>query len=525
MDEIMEINDTQKIPVVAILGRPNVGKSTLFNRLLGKRRAITSPVAGVTRDTISERWLLGNHPVTLVDSGGVKVDREEMDSLVAKRALGLLDGADAILFMVDCTDFTAEDHELMQTLRPYTEKVVLVVNKIDDEKRRDLIWDFFGYGFQRVVGISAAHGLGIEDLEDTLMGILHLTTVEEAPADDPRLRLAILGKPNTGKSTLTNLLVGSDLSLVSNIAGTTRDVVRGTFTYKGTEFSVMDTAGIRRKGKVDDDVEYYSVNRAIKSIDEADVVLLMIDSLEGVTEQDKKIAGLVTRRGVGIVLVLNKIDLLTVPNQLEAIEDRTRFLFPVLGFAPLVAISAKDGKNIGKLLDVVWEVHSEMQKRVDTSTLNAAVARWGEKYQPPRGEVGHYKVYYGTQISAAPVKFLFFVNHTKDFPPMYIQYLKNCIRKDLGFSMVPVEIDLRERRRNPSLHDKPKQVVSLTQIKKSAAMKAERVKTGGRAKAKERPNKPGNKAAFGKAVKRQAKIQKNAGQMKQHMQKKQQNGR
>lgn len=520
MDEIREMEDTKTIPTVAIIGRPNVGKSTLFNRLLGKRRAITSPVAGVTRDTISERWLLGNHPVTLVDSGGVKVDQEEMDSLVAKRSLGLLDKADAILFMVDCTGMTAEDDELMQTLRPYTDKVVLVVNKVDDEKRNDLVWDFYGYGYQRVVGISSAHGRGIEDLEDTLMGILNLTTVENAPESAPQLRLAILGKPNTGKSTLTNLLVGSDLSLVSDIAGTTRDVVRGTFTYKGTEFSVMDTAGIRRKGKVEDDVEYYSVNRAIKSIDEADVVMLMIDSLEGVTDQDKKIAGLVTRRGVGIVLVLNKIDLLTVKNQLQAIEDRTRFLFPVLGFAPLVAISAKNGENIGKLLDTVWEVHCEMQKRVDTSVLNAAVARWGEKYQPPRGELGHYKVYYGTQISAAPVKFLFFVNHTKDFPPAYLQYLKNCIRKDLGFTMVPVEIDLRERRRNPSLHDKPKQVVSLTAIKKHAAEKAVKARSGGRAKAKARPVKPGNKASYGKALKRQSKIQKNAGQMQQHLQKK-----
>ncbi|MDY6343861.1 MAG: ribosome biogenesis GTPase Der, partial [Sphaerochaetaceae bacterium] len=180
----------------------------------------------------------------------------------------------------------------------------------------------------------------------------------------------------------------------------------------------------------------------------------------------------------------------------------------------------KNGENIGKLLDTVWEVHCEMQKRVDTSVLNAAVARWGEKYQPPRGELGHYKVYYGTQISAAPVKFLFFVNHTKDFPPAYLQYLKNCIRKDLGFTMVPVEIDLRERRRNPSLHDKPKQVVSLTAIKKHAAEKAVKARSGGRAKAKARPVKPGNKASYGKALKRQSKIQKNAGQMQQHLQKK-----
>lgn len=521
MDE-STLNETDRptVPTVAIVGRPNVGKSTLFNRLLGKRRAITSPVAGVTRDVIAERWLLGNHPVTLVDSGGIKVDKEEMDDLVAKRSEALISRADVILLLLDCTDVTAEDSELLQYLRPYTDKVVLVVNKIDDERRRNLVWDFFSYGYQRVVGISAAHGYGIDDLEDTLMGMLELSTVDEAPQEDPILRLALLGKPNTGKSTLTNLLVGDDLSLVSNIPGTTRDVVRGTFTYKGNEYSVLDTAGIRRKGKVNEDIEYYSVNRAIKSIDEADVVLLMIDSTEGVTEQDKKIAALVTRRGVGIILVLNKIDQITVKNQLQAIEDRTRFLFPVLGFAPLVPISARDGKNIDKLLDTVWAVHEQMGRRVETSQLNAAVKAWGEKYQPPRGEVGHYKVYYGTQITTNPVRFLFFVNHVKDFPPVYIQYLKNCIRRDFGFTMVPVEVDLRERQRAPSLHDKPRKVVSLTQIKKGAAEKAERKKANGHAVAKSKQKKPLGKAAYGKAIKRQSTAKRNSSQLKQHNAKK-----
>lgn len=500
-----ENNETTKIPMVAIIGRPNVGKSTLFNRLLGKRRAITSPEPGVTRDAIEERWYLGNHPVTLVDSGGVKVDKDSMDALVTERSLSLLKESDAILFLMDCGDVTAEDRELMETLRPYTDKVVLVVNKIDDEKRENLLWDYYGFGFQRVVGISAAHGLGIEGLEDTLLGILDLSTVEEVPEEEPNVRIALMGKPNTGKSTLINLLVGDDVSLVSDIPGTTRDVVRSMFTYKNTRFEVLDTAGIRRKGKVDDDVEYYSVNRAIKSIEEADVVLLMVDSVEGLAEQDKKIANLVVRRGKGIVLVLNKIDLLHGPeNQLNAIEDRVRFLFPVLGFAPLVAISAKDGKNIGELLDTVWAVWKQNNKRVDTSALNAAIKAWGEKYQPPRGEAGHYKVYYGTQISINPARFLFFVNHTKGFPTVYEQYLKNCIRKDLGFSMIPVEVILRERTRNPSLYDKPKKAPTLAAIKKSDTSRhaPSKLRSGGKAKAKPRLVRPGNKAAIGKAVKR-----------------------
>jgi GTP-binding protein len=248
------------------------------------------------------------------------------------------------------------------------------------------------------------------------MGMLDLTTVEEAPEKEATVKIAIMGKPNTGKSTLTNLLVGEEVSLVSDIPGTTRDVVQSRFTYKNTLFSVMDTAGIRRKGKVSDDVEYYSVNRSIKAIEEADVVLLMIDSEEGISEQDKKIANLVVRRGRGIILVLNKIDLLHGPqNQLNAIEDRTRYLFPVLGFAPLVPISAKDGKNIGKLLDTVWAVWRQNNKRVETAQLNVAIKEWGEKYQPPRGEAGHYKVYYGTQVGVNPVRFLLFVNGSRTF--------------------------------------------------------------------------------------------------------------
>lgn len=550
-------SEDKGIPVVAIIGRPNVGKSTLFNRLIGKRRAITDPTPGVTRDPIPEKWLLGNHPVTLIDSGGVKMDQEGLDSLVSEKSLGLLEKADAIIFLMECTGVTAEDMMLAERLRPYSDKLVLVVNKVDDVSRDSLIWNYFSYGFQRVIGISAAHGLGIEELEDTLLGMLELVELDEAPEEDPRVKLAILGKPNTGKSTLTNYLNGSDISIVSDIPGTTRDVVRGGFTYKGSDFTVLDTAGIRRKSKVEEDVEYYSVNRAIKTIDECDVVLLMIDSVEGLSEQDKKIASLIVRRGKGVVLVLNKIDLLKgIGNELEAIKDRVRFLFPVLAFAPLVDISALKGRNIGKLLDTVWAVWRQLNKRVDTAQLNNALRSWSENYQPPRGSSGHYKVYYGTQVSVTPVRFLFFVNRTKAFPAVYIQYLKNCIRRDLGFTSVPIEVDLRERRRNPSLHttsrseflpdddaagdDSPSgaskavsqsrstktsgskgtasaskngkptksgvkpggKAIGKNSVKPSATQNGSTKRTGGKAKAAPKPTKPGNKAAVGKAAKR-----------------------
>lgn len=443
------------LPLISIVGRPNVGKSTLFNRLVGKRRAITDPTPGVTRDPIPERWLLGNHPVTLVDTGGVKLDRVGLDHAVTQKSLSILSESDIILFLMDCMEVTAEDMMLLEELRPYTDKVVLVVNKLDDPSRDDLIWNYFAYGFQRVVGISSAHGLGIEELEDTILGMLNLERVEEEPEEPESIKLAIMGKPNTGKSTLTNLLTGRNISIVSDIAGTTRDVMKGTFVYKGTDYTVLDTAGIRRKSKVDEDVEYYSVNRAIKTIDEADVVLLMIDVTEGLAEQDKKIAQLIVRRGKGVILCLNKIDKLSgVENELEAIKDRVRFLFPILSFAPLVPISALEAIDVGKLLDIVWQVYRQLEKRVDTSSLNEALKKWTTDQEPPRSATGYFKVLYGTQVSNNPVRFLFFVNKVHGFPETYVSYLKNSIRRDLGFTYIPVEISLRERKRNPSLNDR-----------------------------------------------------------------------
>jgi len=488
---------------IVIIGRPNVGKSTLFNRLIGKRRAITDPTPGVTRDPITERWILNGHAVNLTDSGGVKLDLEGFDELVSKKSLSLLDGADAILFMMDCTEVTPEDQMLLKVLRPYTDKIVLVVNKIDDPAREDLIWNYFSYGYQRIVGISSSHGLGIDALEETIMGMLDLEDgtedVEDLREEEDRqsIRLAVLGKPNTGKSTLTNLLTGLDLSIVSPIAGTTRDVVKGDFSYKGNAFVILDTAGIRRKSKVEEDVEYYSVNRAIKTIDEADVVLLIVDAIEGLSEQDKKIANLIVRRGKGVVIVLNKTDLLKgVANERQAIEDRVRFQFPILNFAPICFISAAKGSEIGPMLDTVLKVNGQLSKRIDTATLNNALKAWGEAYQPSRGAEGHFKVYYGTQISARPVKFLFFINRKKDFPQTYVQYLKNCIRRDLGFNDVPIEVDLRERERSESNHKLGQNAkVRPAEEQEARAQKPRKeAPKGGKAKAKPAAKKVGAKA-------------------------------
>ena len=507
MAEKLEIKNKADIdtslPMIAILGRPNVGKSTLFNRLIGERRAITDPTPGVTRDPIPSRYLLGNNAVTLVDSGGVKLDKEGLDYAVSEKSLSLASQADLILLVMDCTDVTREDQMLLDEMRPYTDKVILVVNKVDDVKREDLVWNFFSYGYQRVVGISAAHGSGFEELENTMLGLLDLEEREEEEEERESVKIAILGKPNTGKSTLTNLLTGRDVSIVSDIAGTTRDVMRASFEYKGNDYTVLDTAGIRRKSKVEEDVEYYSVNRAIKTIDEADVVLLMVDVTEGLSEQDKKIASLIVRRGKGVILVLNKIDMLSgVKNELVAVEDRIRFLFPVLNFAPIVSISALESVNVGSLLSTVIKVWKQLNKRVDTATLNEALKSWTSEYEPPRGSEGHYKVLYATQVSTTPVRFLLFVNRIKDFPESYISYIKNMIRKDLGFKDIPIEISLRERRRNPSLNERGPSKETLD-IKRAV----KRTERSGRAKGVSR--KPGGKAREGKAMERAKKVVRN----------------
>lgn len=512
MREELEIKNKadidRSLPLISIIGRPNVGKSTLFNRLIGKRRAITDPTPGVTRDPIPERWLLGNHPVTLVDSGGIKAEKEGLDYQVSEKSLSLLDQSDAIVFMMDVTEVTGEDEIIMESLRPYVDKVVLAVNKVDDYRREDQIWNFFSYGFPRVVAVSAAHGSGIEELENALLGILDMERTEDIPEEPDSIKIAIMGKPNTGKSTLINLLTGRDISIVSEIAGTTRDVMKGSFEYKGTNYAVLDTAGIRRKSKVEEDVEYYSVNRAIKTIDEADVVLLMIDINEGVSEQDKKIAQLVVRRGKGCILTLNKMDLLEgIPNQIEAIKDRTRFLFPILSFAPLIPISALEGDQIGLLLDTVWKVWKELNKRVETSDLNEALKKWTTKQEPPRGANGHYKVMYGTQISARPVRFLFFVNRIYAFPDTYISYLKNSIRETFGFRDIPIDIQLRERKRSESknLNGPNKKEAEINLIIKSK--KREKSASG-------LSNKPGGRARKGKEIERAKRVLRNTNQKK-----------
>jgi GTP-binding protein len=319
------------------------------------------------------------------------------------------------------------------------------VNKVDNDKRAQDVWNYTTFGFD-VVGISAAHGGNMNELEEYILKKLEGFSEEADEVSQEEIKLAIVGKPNTGKSTLTNLLTGSSLSIVSEIPGTTRDVVEGRFIYKDNIFNVLDTAGIRRKSKVTENVEYYSVNRAIKTIERADLVFLLIDAQDGLADQDKKIASLAVTRGKGIILVLNKWDKLEhIPNRFQAVEDRIRFLFPIVSFAPIISISALENTGIEDLLSTGLKVWRQLNKSSPTAAINKALGKWQDQYAPPSGKQRlRYKVRYCTQSGSNPVRFALFVNKKKGFPQGYVQFLKNQIRKEFGYSHIPIIIDTRE---------------------------------------------------------------------------------
>ncbi len=446
---------------VAILGRPNVGKSTLFNALLGRRRAITHSTPGVTRDPVEAECAMGGSRVLLIDTGGYSTGGEALDNEVRLRALRTARESDLILLVIDAAESSPLDEEFIRIMRPFSSKLLLVVNKVDTPDRETLVWNAHVHGFPNVLGVSAAHARSLERLKETAASMMEgLAARDATPAPGPpaaarparppgadAIRVAIVGKPNTGKSSLANRLTGSEGSIVSPIPGTTRDVVEGIFQHDGKTFRILDTAGIRRKSRVKDPIEYYSVNRAIESIAHANLVFLTIDAREGIVDQDKKIAAQAVKEGRGIVVVLGKWDLLKdTPGLREEASENVRFQFPVIGFAPIVPVSALTGYGMHGLLDTAQEVWRQLHLRVGTGKLNQALESWVEHYRlPVRGK--NYKIRFVTQVSANPVRFVAFVNRLAGFPKGYGQYLENCIRRDLGFTMVPVSIEFTQSKK------------------------------------------------------------------------------
>ncbi len=437
------------LPVVAIMGSPNVGKSTLFNRLVGKRRTITDPTPGVTRDPISTVCVLNGSKVLLMDTGGYKDEELDfIDKIVSDKSLGIGEQAELILFLVDVKELTGNDKSLLEKIRPYQDKVVLVVTKVDNKGLEQQIWDMYRLGFKKVIGISAAHNINIEELKEIIKDAVKSFKVNKSEIEEADVRLAILGKPNTGKSTLYNYLLGEEKSIVSDIPGTTRDVIEDRFTFKGVSFQVLDTAGIRKKKKVKNSVEYYSVNRAIGSIKLSDVVFLLVDAQTGLTEQDKKIVSLIEKGGKGIIIVLNKWDLIKeIPNQLAAMQDRISFLFPSLKIAPILPVSSISGAGVDKLLKTSVKIRKQLDVRLNTPKLNKALKQWVLDF-PPSQKGRLVKFRYITQISSNPMYFVVFINNAKGLPKSYPKYIINSIRKDFKLDMVPIKLEFREN--NPA---------------------------------------------------------------------------
>ena len=443
----------KNLPLVVIAGRPNVGKSTLFNRLLHRRRAITDPTPGVTRDPIQETAFINGYPVNLMDTGGFKLDRDigsmeaVMDELVVEQSLKALERADVILLLLDAGLITGEDEEFIKLLRPFWKKVIAAVNKTEGGRLEEEAWNYMRFGFDSLLLISAEHGDRISELKDQLISRLDFSAVEEDEGGEP-VRIAIMGKPNTGKSTLANRLTHTEASIVCDYAGTTRDVVEGSFQYKGRNFQVLDTAGIRRKAKVKENVEYYSVNRAIKTLDRAEVVFLMIDAQEGLSDQDKKIAALAHDKGRGVIFVLNKWDTQEQGRTaLKKAEENIRIMFGHMNYAPVIAISALEGKGMQELLNMALEMQAQLHRKIDTGSLNLALKDWVSAYPPPASRTAHFKMRYMVQTSSNPVSFLIFASRPEVVSDSYLAYIKNKIRSDLGFDKIPVLLELKASRK------------------------------------------------------------------------------
>lgn len=441
-------------PLVVIAGRPNVGKSTLFNRFMQRRLAIVDPTPGVTRDPVEGVAMFNKKPVRLVDTGGYKLQRDigtmeaELDELVVERSIEMIEKADLVILVLEAEKITPEDEEMIHRLRKHWDKLITVVNKTEGGKNENVAWNFAQFGFEDLLFISAEHGDNIRQLYERLESRLDFTNVQLI-SDEPPVRVAIMGKPNTGKSTLSNRLTHSNASIVCDYAGTTRDTVEGYFEFEGKHFQVLDTAGIRRKARVHENVEYYSVNRAIKTLDRCDIVFLMIDSQEGLTEQDKKICSLAYERGRGIIFVLNKWDLNEDQSRKaeKNIKNWMNIMFGQMEYAPIVMLSALNGTGIIELLRQAVDIYGQLTHKVETAALNMALNDWLFKYPPPASKTAHFKIRYMTQKGLNPVKFLIFATRPEVVPETYITYLKNRIREDLGFDKIPVQLELKASRK------------------------------------------------------------------------------
>lgn len=434
--------------VVAVVGRPNVGKSTLFNKLIGERRAIVDDTPGVTRDRVYGECTWLNYRFTLIDTGGIETGSDEQILVhIREQAQLAIDMADAIIMVVDIrAGVTASDKEIADLLQKSGRPVVVAVNKADSVGDVPLeFYDFYSLGLSDMVPVSSIHGHGTGDLLDAVCA--HLKPEDEqAQEDESDIRVAVIGRPNVGKSSLVNYILGENRMIVSDVAGTTRDAIDAKVENAFGSFTFIDTAGMRKKGRIDDSVERYSVIRALAAVDRANVCVILIDAAVGFAEQDSKVAGYAHEQGKGCIIAINKWDLVekdgkTMDKQRKAYMND----FSFMSYAPIIFISAKTGQRVDRLFELIKFVDSQNAMRITTGMLNDLLARATARVQPPSDKGKRLKIYYMTQVSTRPPTFVCFVNRADLFHFSYQRYIENQIRETFGLEGTPIRLAIRER--------------------------------------------------------------------------------
>ena len=435
-------------PIVAVVGRPNVGKSTLFNAMAGERIAIVKDTPGITRDRIytDVSWL--DRTFTLIDTGGIEPDSDDVIlSQMRAQAEIAMETADVIIFLVDVRQGLVDaDSKVADMLRRSRKPVVLVVNKVDDfDKYMPDVYEFYNLGIGDPHPISAVNKLGLGDMLDEVLKFFPNT--EETEEEDDRPRVAIVGKPNVGKSSLINKLLGEERLIVSDIAGTTRDAVDTQITHNGKEYVFIDTAGLRRKNKIKEDLEKYMIVRTVSAVERADIVVLVIDAVEGVAEQDAKIAGIAHERGKAVIIAVNKWDAVEKDDKtIYRVTEKVRNTLSYMPYAEILFVSAKSGQRLPKLFDTIDMVSENHAMRVATGVLNEIMAEAVALQQPPSDKGKRLRLYYITQVSVKPPTFVIFVNDRELMHFSYTRYIENQIRETFGFRGTPLRFIIRERK-------------------------------------------------------------------------------
>lgn len=434
------------LPIVAVVGRPNVGKSTFVNRLAENNEAIVHEMRGVTRDRSYHNADWNGRTFTLIDTGGIEMGNEDaFQNSIRSQALMAADEADVIVFLVDGqTGINADDEAVAGILRKTHKPVLLVVNKLDNPADNNSMWEFMQLGLGEPWPVSALHGTGTGDLLDQIVELFPEEEQEEEESLDT-INVAIIGRPNAGKSSLTNKLTNNDRSIVSDVAGTTRDAIDTTVCHEDRYYTIVDTAGLRRRSVIDEDVEYYGFVRAMRAMDRAEVVLLVIDSTLGLTDQDQRVAGMAAERGCAMVIVLNKWDLVEGPEAKAEIRERIQDRLTFVGYAPVLAISALSGKNVHRIWKAIDQAYDNYCQTISTSRLNA----WLQEIR----DFGHtiskgkklLKMKYITQTGSCPPQFTFFCNHPDIIEPSYERYLENRLRSSFDLTGTPIRLRFKRK--------------------------------------------------------------------------------